>query len=340
MYPYRSVLFVPGHKPQWAAKAVASGADAIVLDLEDSVPDDLKAGARQTVRETVARLRDEGVRAGVFVRPNALDTGLAGADLEAVVTAGLTGLFVPKVRDRDDVLRFDTLIDWFERRNGTSGLEMIIPVETVEAIQNCRRIAAASPRVAAMVGPTAAHADIARAVGYRWSREGIETLYLRSRVLLACRERGLHPLTGLWEELDDLEGLRAFAEQGRQLGFQGQIVIHPSHVPVVNEVFSPDPAEVEFREGLVAAFEAAVARGEAAVRYRGMHIDKAHADTARQWLAHARLVGVAGRTGKDAPATDNDPPPPAGAERQPHGDRGPAPGPDAAVPDPVDPAKE
>lgn len=293
MHPYRSVLFVPGHKPGWAAKAIASGADAIVLDLEDSVPDELKTQTRRTVAETVRRLRDEGAAVGVFVRPNALDTGLAGADLEEVVAPGLSGLFVPKVRDRDDVLRWDTLVDWFERRNGARGLELIVPVETVEAIQNCREIAAGSPRVGAMVGPTAVHADIARAVGFRWSAEGIETLYLRSRVLLACRERGLHPLTGLWEDIGDLAGLRAFADQGLQLGFRGQIAIHPSHVPVINDVFSPSEEEIEFREGLVAAYEEALARGDAAVRYRGLHIDKAHADTAREWLAHARRVRAA-----------------------------------------------
>ncbi|MFC4001246.1 HpcH/HpaI aldolase/citrate lyase family protein [Prauserella oleivorans] len=290
MHPYRSVLFVPGHKPRWAAKAVASGADAVVLDLEDSVPGDLKAEARATVARTVADIRAGDDRVGLFVRPNALDTGLAGEDLEAAVGAGLTGLFVPKVRDRDDVVRWETLVDWFERRNGASGLELIVPVEMVEAIQNCREIAGASPRVGAMIGPTAEHADIARAVGYRWSREGTETLYLRSRVLLACREYGLHALTGLWEDLSDLDGLRAFADQGLQLGFRGQIAIHPSHVPVLNEVFSPSAEEIEFREGLVAAFEAAAAHGDGAVRYRGVHIDKAHADTAREWLAHARRV--------------------------------------------------
>jgi citrate lyase subunit beta / citryl-CoA lyase len=290
LFPYRSVLFVPGHKPQWAAKAVDSGTDAVVLDLEDSVPDDRKAEARDTVSETVAKLRADGADVGLFVRPNALETGLAGADLEACVVAGLSGLFVPKVRGRDDVLRWETLADWFEVRNGVSGLEFIVPVEMVEAIQNCREIAAASPRVGAMIGPTAEHADIARGVGYRWSREGTETLYLRSRVLLACREYGLHALTGLWEDLGDLDGLRAFADQGLQLGFRGQIAIHPSHVAVLNDVFSPSAEEVEFREGLVAAFEAAAARGDGAVRYRGLHIDKAHADTARDWLAHAHRV--------------------------------------------------
>lgn len=290
MRPYRSVLFVPGHKPRWAAKAVAGGADAVVLDLEDSVPQDRKLQARDTVASTIAEIRSDNPKVGLFVRPNALETGLAGADLEAVVRAGLTGLFVPKVRDRDGVLRWETLIDWFEQRNGARDLEMIVPVEMVEAIQNCREIASASPRVGAMIGPTAEHADIARAVGYRWSREGTETLYLRSRVLLACKENGLHPLTGLWEDLGDIDGLRAFADQGLQLGFRGQIAIHPSHVDVLNEVFSPSAADIEFREGLVAAFETASANGDGAVRYRGVHIDKAHADTAREWLDHARRV--------------------------------------------------
>ncbi|MEW2354404.1 CoA ester lyase [Spirillospora sp. NPDC029432] len=290
MHPYRSVLFVPGHKSAWARKALAAGADAIVLDLEDSVPEGLKAESRATVRATLAELRAEAPGAGLFVRPNALDTGTAGADLEEVVGPGLTGLFTPKIRNAADVLRWETLIDWFETRNGASGLEMIVPVETVDAIVNCHEIAGASPRVGAMIGPTSAHADIARAVGYRWSPEGTETLYLRSRILLACRQHGLHALTGLWEDLADLDGLRAFADSGLQLGFRGQIVIHPSHVPVVNEVFTPSDAEVAYHRDLVAAVEKAVAEGQGAVRFRGQHIDLAHADKARDWLEHARRV--------------------------------------------------
>lgn len=290
MHPYRSLLFVPGHKPDWADKAVAAGADCVVLDLEDSVPADLKESSRAVVRETIERLSEQHRRLGVFVRPNAIDTPWAGADLEAVVGSGLTGLFTPKIRTATDVVRWETLIDWFETRNGASGLQTIVPVEMVEAITNCFEIAAASPRVGAMIGPTSKHADIARAVGYRQSPEGTETLYLRSRILLACRQNGLHPLTGLWEDLDDPEGLRAFADYGLQLGFRGQVVIHPAHVPVVNEVYTPSDEEVEYYAELVAAVERAVADGHGAVRFRGEHVDLAHADRARDWLAHARLV--------------------------------------------------
>lgn len=290
MQPYRSILFVPGHKPAWVDKALASGADCVVLDLEDSVPAELKAGARATVADSIRRIREHDDRVGVFVRVNPLDTRTTGADLEAVVVPGLTGVFAPKITSATDVLRYDALLDHFEERNGVDGLQYIVPVETIGAIQEARAIATASRRVGAMIGPTAEHADIARAVGYQWTPGGAETLYLRSRILLASREAGIHPLTGLWERLDDLSGLKAFAEHGRRLGFRGMIAIHPSHVPIVNEAFSPTPEDIAFYEGLLAAYEEAAAAGHGAVRYRGVHIDKAHADTAREWLAHARSI--------------------------------------------------
>jgi citrate lyase subunit beta / citryl-CoA lyase len=294
MVPYRSILFVPGHKPAWIDKALAAGADCVVLDLEDSVPADLKAGARQTVADSIRAIREKDPRVGLFVRVNPLDTKLTGADLEAVVVPGLTGIFAPKISTATDVLRYDALLDHFETRNGVTGLEYIVPVEMIGAIHEARAIAAASPRVGAMIGPTAEHADIARAVGYQWTPEGLETLYHRSRILLACREAGIHALTGLWERLDDLAGLKTFAAQGRQLGFRGMVVIHPTHVPVVNEAFSPTAEDVAFHEGLIAAYDEAAAAGHGAVRYRGVHIDKAHADTARDWLAHARSLPGAG----------------------------------------------
>jgi citrate lyase subunit beta / citryl-CoA lyase len=286
--PYRSILFVPAHKPGWATKALAAGADAIVIDLEDSVPLAEKTGARPIAAETIARLREESSTVGLFVRVNPFGTGITGADLGATVVPGLTGVFTPKVDGPRDIIMYDALVEHFESSNGVSGLEYIVPMETVAGIQNCREIAQASRRVGAMIGPSSEHADIARAVGYEWTPEGSETLYLRSRVLLACREAEIHPLTALWEDLDNLEGLQAFAKQGRGLGFRGMIAIHPKHVAIVNETFSPSAADVEFHEGLAHAYEDAAKRGEGALRYRGRHIDKAHYDKAVDWLALAR----------------------------------------------------
>lgn len=285
MRPYRTVLFVPAHKTGWYDKAAASGADAVCFDLEDSVPEHLKADARLMVADGIRQLSESHPAMGLFVRPNALATRKTGLDLQAVVVPGLTGVFAPKVDRATDVLQYDALVDFFEDQAGVSGLEYIIPVETIHGIQNCEEIADASPRVGAMIGPTAEHADIAKAVGYEWSPEGTETLFHRTKILLAVRAAGRHPLTALWERIHDLDGLRTFTTQGRRMGFRGQVVLSPTHVPVVNEVHTPTATEIEFYQGLVAAMDEAEARGDGAVMYGEIHIDKAHADKAREWLS-------------------------------------------------------
>jgi citrate lyase subunit beta/citryl-CoA lyase len=255
-----------------------------VLDLEDSVPGKEKGEAREQVRQSIEALASRS-RPGVMVRVNPLGTGLTGYDLDAVVRLGLDGVFIPKIRDAVDIAKFDALVDHFTSRFGIGKFEYIVAVETVEAIHNARDIARCSPRVGAMVGPSAVHADIARAVGYEWTPEGSETLYLRSRVLLACREAGIHPLTGLWEDLDNLDGLREFAERGRRLGYRGMVVIHPKHVAVINDVFTPGAETLEFFQGMIDAYETAAGVGIGAVRYRGLHIDRAHYERAVELLA-------------------------------------------------------
>jgi citrate lyase subunit beta / citryl-CoA lyase len=290
MRPYRTVLFVPAHKTSWYAKAAAARPDAICFDLEDSVPEHLKASARKEVASALSDFSQRFPRMGLFVRPNSLPTRLTGYDLEAVVGPGLTGLFVPKVDRATDVIRYDALVDFFEERNGGADIEYIVPVETIHGIQNCEEIAAASPRVGAMIGPTAEHADIAKAVGFEWSPGGLESMVHRTKILLATRAAGRHPLTALWERIGDLSGLREFATQGRRMGFRGMVVLHPTHVPVVNEVFSPSAEDVAFYRGLLRAYEEAAARGDGAVMYGDIHIDKAHADKASEWLAAAETV--------------------------------------------------
>jgi citrate lyase subunit beta/citryl-CoA lyase len=295
MLPYRTILFVPAHKTSWFDKAAESGADAVCFDLEDSVPAHLKPSAREEVAAAVERLAKSHPAMGLFVRPNALDTGVTGLDLEAAVAPGLTGVFAPKVNSAVEVIKYDALLDHFEARSGTSRLEYIIPVETIHGIQNCEQIAAASPRIGAMIGPTAEHADIAKAVGYEWTPEGLESMVHRTKILLATLAAGRHPLTALWERIHDLEGLREFTLRGRKMGFRGQIVLHPSHVPVVNRVFTPDAEQIDFYRGLLDTYNAAASRGDGAVMFGQIHVDKAHADKAEEWLARVdRLAELNG----------------------------------------------
>uniref|UniRef100_UPI000471EE76 HpcH/HpaI aldolase/citrate lyase family protein n=1 Tax=Brevibacterium sp. VCM10 TaxID=1381751 RepID=UPI000471EE76 len=296
MKPYRSMLFVPGHKPSWADKGLKSGADALILDLEDSVPTGDKDEARATVAETIDRLHAEGVRADLWVRPNAEVTGIQGLDLEAVVRPGLAGLFLPKVFDADEIRRIDAVVTHIERRDGleVGSIGLIVSYETAGSMAHCEEIAAASPRVSSLLGATGPSADVGRELGFEFTPAGLETLYLRSRIVLAARAAGLHhPVAGVWQDIRDLEGARQFTLDNKQLGYRGMVCIHPSHIAIANEIFTPTPEQVDHSKRLIAAFNEAEAAGSAAVDFEGQHIDIAHVKTAEGLIALAESIDAA-----------------------------------------------
>ncbi|RYE41532.1 MAG: CoA ester lyase [Hyphomicrobiales bacterium] len=291
MKPVRSLLFVPGHRGSWVEKAIAKGVDGVILDLEDSVPTDLKAEARAEVARSITRLHENDAQISVYVRLNPLDTGLTGDDIEAVALPGLDGFALPKLFGRDDIIRYEALVTHFEAKNGVEpgAIEFIADLETAESYAACEEIATASPRIATLFAGTARDADVSRSLGFTFTPGGQETLYLRSRAVLACRAAGLDfPLVGVWQDLEDSEGAKNFSVMNRELGFRGQVLIHPSHIDVANEVFSPSRFEIDFYTRMIEIFEKAEADGAAAVVYEGMHIDYAHIKTAREVLAYAR----------------------------------------------------
>lgn len=300
MKPLRSLLFVPGHRGTWVEKAIASGVDGLLIDLEDSVPESHKTEARDVVAASIRRVRDSGSDIPIYVRVNALETGMTGDDIEKVAIPGLTGFALPKTYGARDVMHADALVTHYERRNGVEEgtIKFILNFETAEAYADCDAMAIASPRVEALFAGTARDADVSRSLGFQFTPGGLETIYLRSRIILASRAAGLEfPLVGVWQDLEDNDGARNFSEQNRQLGFRGQVLIHPSHVALANEVFSPTEFEVNFYRGMISAFETAEASGAAAVRYEGMHIDYAHIKTAREVVAYADQLAGAGAAG-------------------------------------------
>lgn len=294
MKPIRSLLFVPGHRGTWVEKAISAGVDGLLLDLEDSVPENLKKEAREETARSIRRVRENGLDIPIYVRVNALDTPHYGDDIEGILVPGLDGLALPKTYGPQDLIRFDALTTHFELKNGlTAGsIKFIVNLETAEAYANCEAMAVATPRVATLFAGTARDADVSRSIGFQFTPEGTETLYLRSRAVLAARAAGLEfPLVGVWQDLQDKEGARNFSEQNRKLGFRGQVLIHPSHIDVANEVFAPTQFEIDFYRGMIEAFNEAVAGGAAAVVYEGMHVDYAHIKTAREVLDYAELIG-------------------------------------------------
>lgn len=285
MKPTRSLLFVPGHRQGWAEKGVAAGADALILDLEDSVPADMKSETRHMVAETISSLRKDNPDLGIYVRLNALETGMMGDDLEVVAVAGCDGFLPPKTYGARDVIQADALLTHYERRNGVDAgtMEFVLSLETAQAYAECEAMLAASPRCATLFAGTARDADVSRSIGFEFTPEGLETLYLRSRAVLAVRAAGKDfPIVGLWQDLKDDDGAWEFARSNKRLGFRGMVSIHPKHVEIANQVFMPTEGEVAFYQGMIDAFEDGLTRGVAAVDYEGMHIDLAHVKTAKE----------------------------------------------------------
>src|SRR5688572_2991833 len=204
MRPIRTALFAPGSKERVMAKAYESGADAVIFDLEDSVPLAAKAEARALVAQAIDRAAAAGSGPLVTVRVNAAATGLLDKDLEAIVRPGLHAVFLPKVEHVEEVQRATALLDRLEAsRNIASGTVEIIPMlESALGVYRCFELLRASPRVATSCIGSAQDGDLQTDLGCDWSAEGMELLYARSKIVLDTRAAGkASPLDGVFSNL-------------------------------------------------------------------------------------------------------------------------------------------
>jgi citrate lyase subunit beta / citryl-CoA lyase len=283
----RTLLFVPGNKDRLLEKAPSAGADALLYDLEDSVPAAERNVAREKVRERLLGPSD----APRYVRVNGLvDAGPKEleADLAAIVVKGLAGIVLPKAQSRDDVLFAAGVLDRMEKTVGLDAatVEILPMLESAQGVMRTYEIASASPRVASVIIGSAEDADLMTDLGCRWSLDGTELLYARSRVLLEARAAGIrYPLDGVFPRINDTEALVRDAENARNLGYRGKTVIHPAQVEPVHRVFTPTQAEVAYARDMLAAFDAAEAAGSGALSFRGKMIDRAMVKTARELVA-------------------------------------------------------
>ncbi len=238
--PLRSVLFTPGDDEVAIKTAAASGADALIIDVEEPrtpYTETARERARRTAGEFLAgRGREEGTI--YFVRVNPAMSGLILGDLQAVVGPGLTGISLPKITTPTDIVAADAMLTCLEQERGLErGSLLIYPIlETAEGLRQAYEIAMASPRCAYMGGAVSRFGDIHQALGYTWTAEGRETLFLRSKVLIDSRAAGIrYPVSGMWAgAVDDAEGLRTWARELRQLGYYGMMLGNGAHVPIVH----------------------------------------------------------------------------------------------------------
>lgn len=280
---WRSMLFVPAHVDKYVQAAHTRGADAYILDLEDSVPLAQKAEARHKLKAAVPSVRQSG--AAALVRVNAEEDALA-ADLAVAVHANVAALMIPKVGSTTALQSIASTLSILEAERGLPDghTRLIAQIEDVHALARVDEIAQSSPRVMGMI---LGSEDFSVSAGMEPT--GATLFAPNQQMLFACRRAGILPFgfPGSISVFRDLEAFRDTIRLARQMGFVGAYAIHPDQVRVMNEEFLPPADEVAQARELIAACAAAEAKGRGAFEFRGRMVDPPVVARARELIARA-----------------------------------------------------
>ena len=291
----RSYLFVPGDSPRKMEKALGSGADALILDLEDSVAADSKDAARDTVAGFLADQQASAGRPRLFVRVNPFDSDRTGADVGAVTQGRPDGIVLPKADGGASVQRLDGILRVAEAEAGLDdGGIRILPIatETAASLFTLGSYRGASPRLSAM---TWGAEDLSADIGARVSRDADGLLtepfrIVRSLCLFGACAAGVEPIDSVFVDFRDDEGLRAESVEAARDGFTGKLAIHPGQVATINAAFTPSAADIEEAEAVITALKSSASGGVASLN--GKMIDRPHQIRAERTLARARQAGL------------------------------------------------
>ena len=266
----RSLLFVPGNQARMLERASGLKPDAFIPDMEDSVPIDEKANAREVTASYLAKLAAN--RTPVIPRVNSLDTGLLDDDLAAVVGENVFGVSVGKIETPSDIALISSKLDALERKAGIEvGSIRLVPwIETAMAIVHLYEICGASPRI---VGVAFGAEDFTNDMGIERTESEAETYFARNSIAVAARAADVLALDTPYFGFRDPDGLRDNAKTAKQYGFKGKFAIHPAQIDIINETFSPSAAEIEHARRVVEAFEEAASRGRGSTSLDGKVVD-------------------------------------------------------------------
>jgi citrate lyase subunit beta / citryl-CoA lyase len=281
----RSKLFVPGARPELFAKAMAGDADALSLDLEDSVPSAGKADARAAVATFVASQAVQVLAKVVIVRVNAPDTPWFEDDLRAVARPGVALINLPKLETPSGVRAAVRALEHAEAGNGVATpIRLLLNIETPQALANATALATAHPRVA---GLQLGLGDLFEPLGIdRHDPANVHAVLFAVR--MAAAQAGVFALDGAWPDIADGEGFSAEAQRAKRLGYLGKSCIHPRQVALANAAFAPDAAELEAARRIVAAADEAALQGRGAFVVDGRMVDLPFLKRAQALLAGMR----------------------------------------------------
>ncbi len=280
--PRRSLLFMPASNHRALEKARSLQADGLIFDLEDAVAPAAKETARSTLAAALAA-GGYGARE-LVLRVNALDTPWGEADLAAAAAMPIDAVLLPKVENAEQVRRSLARLEAF---GAPAWIAVWCMIETPLGILEVREVAAASPRLAALVLGTS---DLTKDLHARHTRDRLPLVTALGLALLAARAHRLAILDGVHLDLDDDDGFAASCRQSREFGFDGKTLIHPKQIDAANAAFAPAPEEVAWSRRIVAAHMAAEARGEGVTLVDGRLVENLHVEEARRVLALAEAI--------------------------------------------------
>ncbi len=288
MYFCRSVLFAPGIDARKMEKAQATGADVVILDLEDAVDISRKAEARELVSGVLREPRRGPL---LWVRVNPPDTDFFMGDVLAVMAGRPDGIMLPKAESAGEVARVAWLLRHLEKHYGIEpgAVDLVPLVESAAGVKNAAEIAAVPGVKRLCFGAV----DYTLDMGVELTKDGRELFFARSALAVASRSAGIEgPVDTVFVDIKDGAGLVAECRLARSLGFQGKLVIHPNQVDAVNNIFSPTREEIDRAGQIIEVFDAALARGSGVAQLNGKLIDKPVVERARKVLEMARALGL------------------------------------------------
>ena len=281
--PRRSVLYMPGANTRALEKAKNLPADSLILDLEDAVAPDAKAQARENIRTALAA--GFGHREAV-VRINSLNTPWGLDDLKAFANSKADAILLPKVESASQIQEVASLLKQF---NPANSMKIWAMIETPLAIFKLLEIASSHPMLETLVLGTS---DLVKDLHARHTPSRVETQTALSLSVLAARAHQLCVLDGVHLSLEDEKGLKQSCVQGRDMGFDGKTLIHPSQIALANEIFGPSLEEIEEAKQIITAYEAAISSGAGIVLLNGKLVEQLHIQDAKRILALADAIGA------------------------------------------------
>lgn len=279
----RSVFYVPGNNDKMISKAPTFPADIVTLDLEDSVPPAEKPKAREMVRASLKAAGSGGSM--IYVRVNNWETLMTNDDLEAIVYEGLSGVCLAKCGGPEHVQRLDWKLDELERRRGlqTGSVAIQLLIETAKGVIHAYPSAVASKRVNSLIFGAV---DYTKDMRVKLTVEGEEQFYARAHTAVAARAAGCIAIDCPFVAFKDTAAFERNTQFGRQLGYEGRMLIHPSQIEPSNRIYTPAPEDVEWAKGVVKVFEEeGIAKGSASVSYQGKMVDTPVYENAKTILA-------------------------------------------------------